>query len=73
MRLVRFFLFFILLLLLALPGAGQSDDRIVEFVDLSGILDDRMIGFAIDSISAAAQRGDTEVVILQIDSPGVVG
>lgn len=73
MRFARFLLFLIALLLLALPGAGQSDDRVVEFVDLSGILDDRMIGFAIDSISAAAERGDTEVVILQIDSPGVVG
>lgn len=73
MRLARFLLFLILLLLAALPGAGQSDERVVEFVDLSGILDDRMIGFAIDSITAAAERGDTEVVVLQIDSPGVVG
>jgi membrane-bound serine protease (ClpP class) len=62
-----------LLLLPGLPAAGQSDDHIVEFVELSGILDERMLGFAIDSIQRAATRGDTEVVVLQIDSPGVVG
>lgn len=73
MRLVRFLLFLIFLFVLALPGAGQSDEPVVEFIDLSGILDDRMIRFAIDSITAAAERGDTEVVVLQIDSPGVVG
>lgn len=57
----------------ALPAAGQTDTRVVEFVDLSGILDERMLAFAIDSIERAAARGDTEVVVLQIDSPGVVG
>jgi membrane-bound serine protease (ClpP class) len=61
------------LVALALPAAGQSDDRVVEFVDLSGILDDRMLAFAINSIEQAAARGDTELVVLQIDSPGVVG
>jgi membrane-bound serine protease (ClpP class) len=58
---------------LALPAAGQAQDRVVEFVDLSGILDDRMLAFAINSIEQAAARGDTELVVLQIDSPGVVG
>ena len=61
------------LCIVALPALGQTDDRIVEFVDLSGILDNRMLEFAISSIEEAAARGDTEVVVLQIDSPGVVG
>lgn len=57
----------------AVPATAQDDDRVVEFVDLSGILDQRMLEFAIDSIEQAAARGDTEAVVLQIDSPGVVG
>lgn len=57
----------------ALPAVAQADDPVVEFLDLSGILDQRMLEFAIDSIEGAAARGDTEVVVLQLDSPGVVG
>lgn len=60
-------------LLLALPAAAQTDSGTVEFVELSGLLDDRVMRFAIDAIEDAAARGDTELVVLQIDSRGVVG
>lgn len=45
----------------------------MEFVELSGILDERVLQFAIDAIEEAADRGDTEAVVLMIDSQGVVG
>ena len=73
MRFARFLILLGLVGMAALPLAGQTDEGVVEFVDLSGILDERILNFAIDSISHAAQRGDTEIVVLQIDSPGVVG
>ena len=73
MRLTRSLLVVLALCSVALPVLAQSDERIVEFGDLSGILDNRMLEFAISSIENAATRGDTEVVVLQIDSPGVVG
>ncbi|HVR33968.1 MAG TPA: NfeD family protein [Acidimicrobiia bacterium] len=73
MRLARVLLLSACLLAFALPGASQTDERVVEFVDLSGILDDRVLAFAIDAINDAAARNDTEIVVLQIDSPGVVG
>lgn len=73
MRLTRCLLVVLALFSVAIPALAQSDERIVEFVDLSGILDNRMMEFAISSIQDAAARGDTEVVVLQIDSPGVVG
>jgi membrane-bound ClpP family serine protease len=72
-RFARLLLLVWLAVFAALPAFGQTDDRVVEFVDLSGILDQRMLQFAIDSITEAAARGDTEAVVLQIDSPGVVG
>jgi membrane-bound serine protease (ClpP class) len=73
MRFTRRVLVVLALLSVAAPALAQSEDRVVEFVDLSGILDNRMLEFAISSIEDAAARGDTEVVILQIDSPGVIG
>ncbi len=76
MRILRVFGGATLVALLVLPGlpaSGQDEARVVEFVDLSGILDERMLAFAMDSIERAAARGDTEVVVLQVDSPGVVG
>jgi membrane-bound serine protease (ClpP class) len=72
-RLTRCLLAVLAMFSVALPALAQSEERIVEFVDLSGILDNRMLEFAISSIEDAAARGDTEVVVLQIDSPGVVG
>lgn len=53
-----------------LPALAQ-EGRTVEVIDISGPLDQRIMEFAIDSIEAAA-LGDVEVVILQIDSPGVI-
>ncbi len=41
-------------------------------IDLSGVWDQRIISFAIDSIEAAAASGSVEYVILAIDSEGVV-
>ena len=73
MRRTRALLLLLVLCGFAAPALAQGDERVVEFVDLSGILDDRMLEFAIGSIEDAALRGDTEVVVLQIDSPGVVG
>ena len=62
----------LLLVGLAAPSAfAQEDERVVEVIDLSGPIDDRIARFAASSIEAAADGG-VEVVILQIDSPGVV-
>lgn len=61
-----------LLLWAAAPVAGaQQDGRVVEVIDLGGPIDERISAFATDAIASAAE-GDVEVVILQIDSPGVV-
>jgi membrane-bound serine protease (ClpP class) len=72
-RTLRLVFLGVVLLLTAIPALAQSDDGQVEFVDLTGILDERVLRFAIDAITAAAERGDTEAIVLQIDSPGVVG
>lgn len=68
----------ILGLLVALIGGGWSvqptageDARSIEIVELSGPLDARALRFAADVIEQAA-GGNVEVVVLQIDSPGVV-
>ena len=56
----------------ALGAAAQTDERTVEVVDLSGIWDGRIIDFAADAITSAAESGTVEYVILAIDSRGVV-
>ncbi|HEY5686347.1 MAG TPA: NfeD family protein [Acidimicrobiia bacterium] len=56
----------------SLPAFAQDAERTVEVIDLSGALDGRIIDFAIEAIEAAADAG-VEVVILQVDSPGVIG
>ncbi len=56
----------------ALGGQGRGDDRTVEVVDLRGPLDDRLADFALEAIRHAASAGTVEVVVLQVDSPGVV-
>lgn len=64
-------------LLLVVLGAvataafAQTDDRVVEVIDLSGPIDERIARFAADAIERAAD-GEVEVVILQIDAPGIV-
>ena len=55
-----------------MPAFAQDAERTVEVIDLSGALDGRIIDFAIEAIEAAADAG-VEVVILQVDSPGVIG
>lgn len=64
------FLLAVLAMATALPALAQ-EERSVEVIDLSGALDTRIIDFAIDSIERAA-GSNVEVVILQIDSPGVI-
>ena len=74
MRVLRSLLAVFVVLLAGLPAIAQTTDgRTVEFIEMSGILDDRVLRFGIESIEEAAERGDTEVVVLMIDSPGVVG
>jgi len=59
---------------LAVPAlSAAQEDRVVEVVEVTGLLDDRLLRFVADSIEAAAAAGTVEVVILQIDSRGVVG
>jgi membrane-bound serine protease (ClpP class) len=58
------------LLGLGVPALAQQGQT-VEVIDISGALDQRIIEFAIESIEAAS-AGGVEVVVLQIDSPGVI-
>lgn len=71
---LTFLLFSVALVLVTLmPFAGaQSEERTADVVDLSGIWDERIIDFAIESIEDAASAGTVEYVILAIDSEGVV-
>ena len=73
MRVARVLLAALIAVVVALPALAQSEERVVEFVELSGILDERVLSFAVDAIEDAASRGDTEAIVLMIDSPGVVG
>lgn len=62
----------ILLVLLAPALAGaQPDERRLDVVDISGALDDQAVTFVADSIRNAGEL-DSEAVIIQLDSPGVV-
>ncbi len=51
---------------------AQSDSKTADVIDLSGVWDERIIEFAIDSIEEAAASGSVEYVVLAIDSEGVV-
>lgn len=59
---------------MAVPAlaALASEDRIVEVVEISGVIDNRTVDFILASIEEGAGRGNVEVMILQIDSPAVV-
>jgi membrane-bound ClpP family serine protease len=48
---------------------AQEPERVIEVIELEGPLEARVLDFAADTIEAAA---GVEVVVLQIDSPGVV-
>ena len=53
-------------------AVAQTEPRTADVIDLSGVWDERIIEFAIDSIEAAAASGSVEYVVLAIDSEGVV-
>jgi membrane-bound serine protease (ClpP class) len=71
-RLFRLAFIAALIALAALPVSAQEDERTIDVIDLSGPFDDRLVDFATRSIEAAGEGGNVEVVILQLDSPGVV-
>lgn len=54
------------------PVLAQNGDSSADVIDLSGVWDQRVIDFAIESIEAAAESGTVEYVVLAIDSEGVV-
>lgn len=58
---------------LAAVAAEPAEERVVEVVEVTGLLDDRILRFVAETVESAAERGTVEVVILQIDSRGVVG
>jgi membrane-bound serine protease (ClpP class) len=61
-----------LLACLSLPVLAQDDSARLDVIDVSGPLDDQALTFIRDTILWAAEAG-SEAVILQLDSPGVVG
>ena len=54
------------------PVLAQDTESTADVIDLSGIWDQRVVQFAIDSIESAAASGTVEYVVLAIDSEGVV-
>lgn len=62
-----------LLNLLATGAAAQRDDGAkVDIVEVSGLLDRTLAGYLGDAIAGAAERG-SEVVVVQLDTPGGLG
>ncbi|MDH4118865.1 MAG: hypothetical protein OEW30_15910 [Acidimicrobiia bacterium] len=53
-------------------AAAQEAERTIDVLDVSGPLDHRLAQFVIDSIHDAEVRGNVELIVLQIDSPGAV-
>ena len=51
---------------------AQTEANTADVIDLSGVWDERIIEFAIESIESAAASGSVEYVVLAIDSEGVV-
>ncbi len=70
-RFLRLAILGIFFLFGAVPAVGQ-EQRVVEVVEIKGIIDDRTVDFVIANIESAAKAGNVEVMILQIDSPAVV-
>lgn len=70
----RLSLLFLLLGGLALQSgvATAAENRVVEVVDVAGPVDGNGVRFIEDSIRRAATSGNVELVVLQIDSPGVL-
>lgn len=53
-------------------AVAQTEAKTADVIDLSGVWDERIIEFAIDSIESAAASGEVEYIVLAIDSEGVV-
>ena len=53
-------------------AVAQTEAKTADVIDLSGVWDERIIEFAIDSIETAAASGEVEYIVLAIDSEGVV-
>lgn len=60
------------LAVLCLPALAQDSSARLDVIDVSGPLDDQALAFIRDTILKAEEVG-SEAVILQLDSPGVVG
>lgn len=62
------------LLGLVAPGAAaqRADGATVEIVEISGLLDRTLADYLSDALSGAAERG-SEVVVVQLDTPGGLG
>lgn len=54
---------------LAVPAFAQTSDGVIDVVEVQGPVDQFLVRFVTDSIERAA-AGDSEFVILKIDSPG---
>jgi membrane-bound serine protease (ClpP class) len=63
---------FIAAFLVSSLAVAQTEAKTADVIDLSGVWDERIIGFAIDSIETAAASGSVEYIVLAIDSEGVV-
>jgi membrane-bound serine protease (ClpP class) len=68
----RFPILLILLFGAGLAAAPVQADGQVTVIEVGGLLDDATLRFLVDSIEEAAGSG-TEIAIVQLNSPGVVG
>lgn len=59
-------------LVMAAPVAAQDDAPLIDIVEVDGVIDAQMAGYLTDSLDRAETEGAT-VVVLHIDSPGVLG
>lgn len=70
-RLLPLLLLTVLVLVLGLTALGQTEERHLDFIDISGPLDNEAITFVLDTIDAVVERG-TEGIVIGINSPAVV-
>lgn len=68
----RLFLLGLLAAFLLPVTASAQSDRAVHIIEVTGVLDGRKADFVIEAIERAADAGNVEVAILQIDSPAAV-
>jgi membrane-bound serine protease (ClpP class) len=67
----RLFLFGFLFVLIAPSAVAQTDERRLDVIDISGVLDNQAVSFLTESIHEAASRG-AEAAVIQLDSRAVV-